>query len=114
MSWMSGCVLGLAVAIVAINLLYSALTAWLFRLREGQWPTSFPLGIPLLGTLAVLLAVGLGDGLWHPYLIAALIVFDTGGPVAATLHAAQQRRQHQRQRHSQRIALSADAGQRPS
>ncbi|MBD8527633.1 hypothetical protein [Pseudomarimonas arenosa] len=104
MSWMSGCALGLAVAIVVINLLYSGLMAWLFHLREGHWPDSFPLGIPLIGTLAVLAAVGLGDGLWHPYLVTALIVFDTGGPLAATLHAAQQRRRQSRRRQSLAIA----------
>ena len=112
MSWISGCALGFAVVVVAVNLVYSALSAWVHHLREGHWPRSFPLGIPLVGTLAVLFAVGFGDGLWHPYLIATLIVFDTGGPLAATLNALQQRL-HQ-QRNGRRIAVEHAIHERQS
>lgn len=83
MSAATACALGIALLVVAINLNYSLLSAAIYRLREQHWPSRLPLGIPLLGTLAVTVAwLGMPEGHGLRSLLLVLALIDTGGPLA--------------------------------
>lgn len=83
MSAATACALGIALLVVAINLNYSLLSAAIYRLREQHWPSRLPLGIPLLGTLAVVVAwLGMPEGHGLRSLLLVLALIDTGGPLA--------------------------------
>ncbi len=95
MSMAAVCMLGLALLLVAVNLNYSLLAMALHRLREGHWPLRLPTGIPLLATLATLLAFHQADGVMAVELLVVLLLADSGGPVwwlAATLRRWRSRR----------------------
>lgn len=79
----TACALGIALLVVAINVHYSLLSAVIYRLREQRWPARLPLGIPLLGTLAVAVAwLGMPEGHGLRTLLLVLALLDTGGPLA--------------------------------
>jgi hypothetical protein len=100
----TACALGIALLVVAINLNYSLLSAAIYRLREQHWPSRLPLGIPLLGSLAVLVAwLGLPEGHGLRSLLLVLALIDTGGPLAWLVA----RLLHRRPSHQPAAAASA-------
>ena len=91
----TACALGIALLVVAINLNYSLLSAAVYRLREQRWPARLPLGIPLLGTLAVAVAwLGMPEGHGLRSLLLVLALIDTGGPLAWLVARLLHRRPH--------------------
>ncbi len=69
-------------AIALVNIYFSAVCTLAHRLREGHWPPVVPMGIPVVGTVLLLMAMLLAPPLaWFAPLACVLALLDTGGPV---------------------------------
>lgn len=88
-------VLGAVIAL--INIYYSVLCSLAHRLREGQWPATIPVGIPVAGTVLLLTSFVLAPtGSPLSFFAALLALLDTGGPLFF-FALARSRRRHREQ-----------------
>ncbi len=83
-------------AIALVNIYFSAVCTLAHRLREGHWPPVVPVGIPVVGTVLLLLAMLLAPALsWFQPLAGLLALLDTGGPLFVLAFVRYRRRRAQ-------------------
>ena len=75
---LSAILITLGVTLGCVNFYLSWIAAPLFRFRHGRYPDRIPSGVPLVGTI-LLLIVALGE--WQPWIWWLVVIFqiiDTG------------------------------------
>lgn len=96
----------LGTAIALVNMYFSAICTLAHRLREGHWPPVVPVGIPVVGTALLLLAMLLapsGSGILP--IAAVLALVDTGGPLFTLAFVRYRRRRRLSRAESMRLRL---------